>query len=163
MDGCDAFGESYTYLLKRLRFNALRAFRGRSSLKTFISVCLGDRRWWKDFVEMETGKVKLPKALQNEPDLVQRLFIRIAWGWDDERTAKSLKCPPEEIAAAWSALEEALRRANLPWPTRTIETVPLDIAEPEDDQEKPFDAAAPTIDHEIGMEAVLFWGSTRTR
>jgi DNA-directed RNA polymerase specialized sigma24 family protein len=157
-EGCDAFQNSYVYLLNRLRWNALRAFRGRSSLSTFVSVCLHDNRWWKDFVEKETKKVKLPKALEREPELIQKLYIRIVWGWDYEEIATRLKVSREDIAAACSVLKERLRQAGLPFPSK-IEVVSISGPGPDEDHEHEIDPPAPTIDLELKAEAIRFWDS----
>jgi DNA-directed RNA polymerase specialized sigma24 family protein len=154
-EGCDAFQNSYVYLLQWLRSNALPAFRGRSPLSRFVSVCLHDYRWWKDFVEKETKKVKLPKALEHEPKLVQKLYIRIAWGWDDQKIASHLNLSQEEIAAARLVLEERLRQAGLPVPLKN-ELVSLSGPDRDEGREYEIDPPAPTIDPELRVAGVQF-------
>lgn len=154
-EGCDAFQNSYVYVLERLRRNALPAFRGRSPLSRFVAVCLHDYRWWKDFVEKETKKVKLPKALENAPTLVQKLYTRIAWGWDDQKIASHLNLSPEDIGVARLVLEERLRKAQLPLPLK-YEFFSITGSDAEEGREHAIDPPAPTIDPDLRVEGVRF-------
>ena len=119
--GCDAFGDAYLYILERLRSTALAAYGGHTALSSFVFLCLHDYRWWASFVQKETGKIKLPKALSDEPELVQVLYFRIAWGWDNERIATGLQMPLQVVEETRGHIEEKLRNAGRTISPRKIE------------------------------------------
>ena len=53
---CDSFSDAYVYILNRLRSVALARYAGRTSLKSFVYLCLHDYRWWASFVQTERAR-----------------------------------------------------------------------------------------------------------
>ena len=158
--GCDAFGDAYLYILERLRSTALAAYGGHTALSSFVFLCLHDYRWWASFVQKETGKIKLPKALSDEPELVQVLYFRIAWGWDNERIATGLQMPLQVVEETRGHIEEKLRNAGRTISPRKIETISLSALSPgTGDAEQPLVAEprSSEISPEVRAEAVRYW------
>jgi DNA-binding CsgD family transcriptional regulator len=156
---CDAASEAYAYILGRLRNTALVSYEGRTALGSFVFLCLNDYRWWASFVQNETGKIKLPRALADESELVQKVYYRICWGWDSERIAAGMGLSPERVVETRDRIEEKLRSAGRTVPVRKIMTVSLSAPFSEGDEEEPrvAEPAASNISPEVRSEAVIYW------
>jgi DNA-binding CsgD family transcriptional regulator len=156
---CDAASEAYAYILGRLRNTALVSYEGRTALNSFVFLCLNDYRWWASFVQNETGKIKLPKALGDESELVQKVYYRTCWGWDSERIAAGMELSPEKVVETRDRIEEKLRSAGRTIPLRKIMTVSLSAPFSEGDEEEPrvAEPAASNISPELRSEAVMYW------
>jgi DNA-binding CsgD family transcriptional regulator len=156
---CDAASEAYAYILGRLRNTALVSYEGRTALGYFVFLCLNDYRWWASFVQNETGKIKLPKALRDESELAQKVYYRICWGWDSERIASELGLSLENAVATRDRVEEKLRSAGRTISPRKIKTVSLSAPFRDGDEEEPrvAEPAASNISPEVRSEAVMYW------
>lgn len=156
---CDAASEAYAYILGRLRNTALVSYEGRTALGYFVFLCLNDYRWWASFVQNETGKIKLPKALRDESDLVHRVYYRICWGWDNERISAEMGLSLENVVESRDRIEEKLRSAGRTIAPRKILTISLSAPFPEGNEEEPrvAEPAASNISPEVRSEGVLYW------
>jgi hypothetical protein len=85
----------------------LAAYEGRTALSSFINLCLRDFRWWASFVQKETGKIKLPKALENESKPVQQIYFRLCWGWENTQSPAIELEIRSEAVQNWAALSVA--------------------------------------------------------
>lgn len=156
---CDAASEAYTYILGRLRNTALVSYGGRTSLGSFVFLCLNDYRWWASFVQNETGKIKVPKALRDESELVRKVYTRACWGWDSERIAAGTGLSLEQVVEARELIQDKLRGAGRTMPLRKMVTVSLSAPLPAGDGEEPqvAEPAASNISAEVRSEAVMYW------
>jgi DNA-binding CsgD family transcriptional regulator len=157
--GCDAFSDAYLYILGRLRSTALAAYEGRASLSSFVYLCLHDYRWWASLVQEETGKIKLPKVLEDDTKVVQKVYYRMCWGWDSERIATDLHLPVKTVEETRGIIEEKLRSAGRTLPFRRIETVSLSALFPGDDdgESRVAEPSSADISPEVRSEAIKYW------
>lgn len=156
---CDAASDAYTYILDRLKSTALASYCGRTALGSFVYLCLRDHRWWASLVQKETGKIKLPKALENESQRVHQVYYRMCWGWDSERIAVGMRLSQETVEETRARIEEILRSAGRVVSPRKIRTVSLSAVFPEEEEE-PQRVAEPKsseISPEVRSEAVKYW------
>jgi DNA-binding CsgD family transcriptional regulator len=163
--GCDAFSDAYLYILERFRRTALASYGGRTALSSFVYLCLHDYRWWASFVQKETGKIKLPKALENEPAPVQQIYYRIRWGWDAERIAGDLRLSPEEVAAVRERIEQTLRNAGRSLTPGRMKTISLSAALEDGEEEEPrvAEPRSSEISLEMRSEATRYWSKLSVR
>lgn len=155
---CDSFADAYTYILERLRRVALPSYRGLSSLNSFVYLCLHDSRWWSSMVQREAGKIKLPVALQNAPELTRKVFYRRRWGWDCEKIAQDLQLSVMSVERISEQIDATLQIAGVKLHERKLTFVSLSGAtSDEEEQEREFEPEAPDIGIEMRTEATQFW------
>jgi DNA-directed RNA polymerase specialized sigma24 family protein len=158
--GCDTFGDAYVYILDRIRNTALAAYGGRTALGSFVYLCLHDYRWWASFVQKETGKIKLPKALEDEPKPFQQIYFRLCWGWESDRIASGLHLSIEEVEATREKIEAKLREAGRSMPAGKLKPVSLSaVFSDEEETPRADEPQSPTVDLEIRSEAVRYWAT----
>jgi DNA-binding CsgD family transcriptional regulator len=158
--GCDSFEDAYAYILERLRHVALPAFRGVSSLNSFVYLCLHDHRWWSSLVQKETGKVKLPVVLRNSPEITQKVFYRRRWGWDSEEIARDLRLSVSSVESISDQIDEMLQGAGVRLQDRKLTFVSLSgRLSDEEGLEREYEPQAPESGIEIRAEAMQFWSS----
>ncbi len=72
-------------------------------------------------MQKETGKIRLPKALSNEGEMVHQVYYRIAWGWNNERIASAMQLSLQVVEETRGRIEDKLRAAGRTLPLKKDE------------------------------------------
>jgi DNA-binding CsgD family transcriptional regulator len=148
-----------------LKSAALASYGGRTALASFVYLCLHDYRWWASFVQTETGKIKMPKALEDESELGQHIYQRVCWGWDNELIADRMHVPLEDVEMTRARIEEKLRSAGRTLSSRKMKLVSLSAVFPDGEEEETrvAEPVSPNISPEVRSEAVKYWSALPVR
>jgi DNA-binding CsgD family transcriptional regulator len=159
--GCDAFSDAYTYILQRFRRTALAAYGGRTSLRSFVFLCLHDDRWWASFVQAQTGKIRIPVALQDEPTAVQSVYRWLTWGWDNERIANELQASLQTVGAMRELIDSKLRSSGRTVVSRRPQMVPLPETSRGSEEDEPApripEPSSSSISPDVRAEGAIYW------
>jgi len=155
--GCDRFGDAYVYILNRLRFTAFVTYCGRTALGNFVELCLHDQNWWKSFVQKQTHKIKVPKAIEDEPELVHNVYRQLCWGVDSERIAAKTALSIERVEETRARIEQKLRNAGSTLSPRKIQMVSLSAPGQDAENSQIIDPPSSEISSELRAEARKYW------